>query len=58
MARRGVRFIGGREFLLAGRAYNREDAQRGARGLRHSWRLVRIVKRSEWDYMLYVHEAL
>lgn len=54
---KGVRWIDGREFLLAGRKSDKEGAERERDALRHSWERVRIVKLSDWDYMLYVHGA-
>lgn len=52
---KGVRWFGGREFLLCGRKSDKEDAVSEKRALLHSWERVRIVKLNDWDYMLYVH---
>lgn len=52
---KGIRWIDGREFLLAGRKSRKEDAKQEAAALRASWAQVRIVKLNDWDYMLYVH---
>ena len=55
MAQKGVRFIGGREFLLAGRKADKKSADRESNALRTGWTLARIVKRHDFDYMIYVH---
>jgi hypothetical protein len=54
---KGNRIINGREFLLCGRASSKESAEQHKRSLRDGWTLVRIVKMSDWDFMLYVHGA-
>jgi hypothetical protein len=55
--RRGVRWINGQEYLLCGRHGCKEFAEREAMYLRKSWLKVRIIKRHNWDFMLYVHGA-
>ena len=55
MAAKGVRFIGGREYLLAGRTVSRERAEIYRVALQSTWNSVRIVKLSDWDFVLYVH---
>lgn len=52
---RGTRYIGGREYLLCGRVDSKEHAGSEAADLRKYWAHVRIIKLSDWDYMLYVH---
>lgn len=53
---KGTRFIGGKEFLLAGREVSKFDAQVARIDLlRSDWERVRIIKLSDWDYMLYAH---
>lgn len=52
---RGVRMIGGREYLLCGRVGSKEAATSAARSLRREWMRVRVVKLNDWDYMLYAH---
>jgi hypothetical protein len=39
--------------LLAGRKADKESADRESRELRTGWTLVRIVKRHDFDYMIY-----
>lgn len=55
---KGVRWIGGREFLLCGRESDKVRAQSVAKVLRGEYMIVRIVKIWECDYMLYVHGKL
>lgn len=52
---KGVRFIGGREYLLAGRTTSRERAEQERTALQNTWQSVQIVKLCDWDFMLYVH---
>jgi hypothetical protein len=58
MAQKGVRFIGGREFLLAGRTTNKESADRESSALWSGRTLVRVINRHDFDYMIYVHGSL
>ncbi len=52
---KGVRWIKGREYLLCGRAPNREAARVQALSLATQWKSVRIIKLWEYDFLLYVH---
>jgi hypothetical protein len=52
---KGIRFIDGREYLLCGREFTKEKAKQEKAALLASWERVRIVKLSDWDFMLYVH---
>lgn len=57
-ARRCVRWIGGREFLLAGRLDTREAAEREAAAVRRSWSDVRIrAGRFGLTFSIWVHGA-
>ena len=47
--------IDGQEYLLCGRYTDKEQAARAKAALLHSWLKVRIIKLSNWDYLLYVH---
>jgi hypothetical protein len=58
MARKGVRLIGGRELLLAGSKADKEPAERESHAFPTDWTSVRIVKRHDFDYMIYVHGSL
>lgn len=53
--RRGVRWIQGREFLLAGRCSDKAKAVIERNALRNSWERVRIIKLWQYDFLLYVH---
>lgn len=55
---RGIRFINGQEYMLCGRTSERDAAQREAKSLRSSWSKVRVIKISNWDYMIYVHGGM
>jgi hypothetical protein len=50
-----VRFIDGREYLLAGRVSSKAAAQHEAEALRTRHASVRIIKLWAYDFMLYVH---
>jgi hypothetical protein len=52
---RGTRWIDGREYLLGGRVSTKEQAISERADLLRDWSRVRIIKRNDWDYMLYVH---
>jgi hypothetical protein len=52
---KGVRWIGGKEYMLAGRCDSKKRAKEQAAALRESWASVRIVKLWDYDFMLYVH---
>jgi hypothetical protein len=51
---RGVRWIGGREFLLAGRHALRVDAARSAEQLREEWEIVH-VRKGHYVFSCWVH---
>ena len=51
----GVRWLGGREFLLCGRVSSRAAARFEQEHLRLEWDRVRMIKLSDFDFMLYVH---
>ena len=53
--KKGVRWIGGQEYLLAGRCSDRDRAVEQAAALRQNHTKVRIVKLWAYDFMLYVH---
>lgn len=52
---RGVRFIKGQEYLLAGRVTDRDKAKDQAKALEQRWYQVRVIRRNDFDFMLYVH---
>ncbi len=52
---KGVRFIGGVEFILAGRVDDAEAAEREAAALRREWDRVKKLKDATGDYRLWVH---
>jgi hypothetical protein len=54
---RGVRYIDGREYLLAGRTSDHDSALSQAKAMRAYWQFVRVVKLCAVDFMLYVHGA-
>ncbi len=54
--RRGVRFIGRREFLLAGSVDTREAAERERSSLERAWSVVRI-RAHRLGFRLWVHGA-
>jgi hypothetical protein len=49
--------IDGREYMLAGRVSDRGIAMDQRDELLKRWTLVRIIRLSDWDFMLYVHGA-
>lgn len=49
----GTRKIGGKFYLLAGRTGSKQWAESEAAEIRRRGNLVRIVKLSEWDFMIY-----
>jgi hypothetical protein len=57
---RGIRFIDGREYLLAGRFNTRSGAQDAARLFRQKWGITRVLKTPHrfGDYSVWVHAAL
>lgn len=40
----GIRFIGGREFMLSGRFYDRDSAESDAATLRKEWGIVKVLR--------------
>jgi hypothetical protein len=58
MAQKGVRFIGGREFLLAGRTTNKESADRESSALRSGWSLSGSSSATTSITSIYVHGSL
>lgn len=56
---RGVRWIEGREYLLAGRFNTRSGANDAAKLFRHMWGITRVLKtpHRHGDYSVWVHAA-
>jgi hypothetical protein len=56
---RGIRFIGGKEFMLAGRYLTKQEASAVADELRKQWVLVKILKTRHifGCYSCWVHAA-
>ena len=52
---KGIRWIGGRQYLLHGRASSKDRAKQSAQDLRNDGYIVRVVKLWEFDYMIYSH---
>lgn len=52
---KGIRFIDGQEYLLAGRCSSKQSAISEAIELRRFHSKVRIIKVWEFDYLVYVH---
>lgn len=56
---KGTRWIKGQEYLLNGRYADRQQALDIAAEMRGKWwHKVRVVKLSDWDFMIYVHGRL
>ena len=53
--KKSIRWINGKEFLLAGRVDNKLDAENEKRALKKDWQYVRIIKYWKYDYALFVH---
>ena len=51
----GVRIIGGREYLLAGRAGTKAEAEAEAASIRNRGQRVRIIKLNGADWLIYAH---
>jgi hypothetical protein len=52
---RGVRWIDGREYLLYGRYSDRDLASQAVKNARGNHISVRLVKLSNWDFLIYIH---
>jgi len=50
---KGVRWINGKQFFLAGMERSKEAAQREANAKRERGQQVRIIKRSDVRYLIY-----
>jgi len=53
--RKSIRFIQGKEYLLAGRVNSKENALKAKQSLLKKWQSVRIIKYWQYDYGLFVH---
>jgi len=58
MAQKGVRFIGGREFLLAAEKPTRNRQTGNPTRFEPAGRSSASFKRHDFDYMIYVHGSL
>ena len=54
--KKSIRWINGKEFLLAGRVDNKLAAQNEKQALQKDWKYVRIIKYWKYDYALFVHD--
>lgn len=56
MKQKGVRFIGGREYLLCGRYNFKHEAEEAKENMKDRYIDIKIVKMNRYfDYGIYVH---
>lgn len=54
---KGIRWIKGQEYMLAGRCDSKTLASHMKRMLLLKWNKARIIKLWDYDFLLYVHGA-